>query len=221
MLGATVMPHAIYLHSALARDRHRADGLPDNPDAADAAHTRRLIRATRWDVTWSLLVAGGVNIAMLLLAAASLRGVVGTESIEGAHAAIKAALGPSIAAVFAIGLLASGLAATSVGAYAGAVIMGGLIKRRIPLFARRVVTLIPALILLAVGVNPTWALVISQVVLSLGIPFALVPLVRMTGSRALMGRFANAARTQAIAWIVVALIVALNVALIVMTVIGG
>jgi manganese transport protein len=221
MLGATVMPHAIYLHSALARDRHRADGLPDNPDAADAAHTTRLIRATRWDVVWSLLVAGGVNVAMLLLAAASLRGVPGTESIEGAHAAIKAALGPGVAVVFAIGLLASGLAATSVGAYAGAVVMGGLIRRRIPLFARRVVTLIPALILLGVGVNPTWALVVSQVVLSLGIPFALVPLVRLTGSRALMGRFANATRTQGTAWLVVTLIVALNVALIVITATGG
>lgn len=221
MLGATVMPHAIYLHSALARDRHRADGLPDNPDAADTAHTTRLIRATRWDVGWSLMVAGGVNIAMLLLAAASLRGVPGTASIEGAHAAISAALGPGIAVVFAVGLLASGLAATSVGAYAGAVVMGGLIRRRIPLFVRRVVTLIPALILLGVGVNPTWALVMSQVVLSLGIPFALIPLVRLTGSRTIMGRFVNPRALQAVAWIVVALIVALNVALIAITVTGG
>jgi manganese transport protein len=220
MLGATVMPHAIYLHSALARDRHRPQGVPAAPSAEHHALTRRLLRANRWDVTVSLVIAGSVNIAMLLLAASSLRGVAGTDTIEGAHAAIEAALGPSIAVIFAIGLLASGLAATSVGAYAGAVIMGGLLHRRIPLLVRRIVTLIPALALLAVGVNPTWALVMSQVVLSLGIPFALIPLVRLTGSATIMGGFANRTTTQVLAWSVVALIVALNVALVVITFTG-
>lgn len=217
MLGATVMPHAIYLHSALARDRHRSQGMPDAPVEANHDHTRRLLRANRWDVGVSLVIAGTVNIAMLLLAAASLRGVAGTDTIEGAHAAIESALGPGIAVIFAVGLLASGLAATSVGAYAGAVIMGGLIHRRIPLLTRRLVTLIPALILLAIGTNPTRALVMSQVVLSLGIPFALIPLVRLTGSRSVMGLFVNPRPTQAIAWLVVAAIVALNVALVVIT----
>ncbi|WP_430866952.1 Nramp family divalent metal transporter [Demequina aurantiaca] len=217
MLGATVMPHAIYLHSALSRDRHRPLGVPDAPVERDHALTRRLLRANRWDVGVSLVIAGTVNIAMLLLAAASLRGVAGTDTIEGAHAAIQTALGPGIAVIFAVGLLASGLAATSVGAYAGAVIMDGLIQKRIPLLTRRVVTLIPALILLAVGTNPTWALVMSQVVLSLGIPFALIPLVKLTGSRELMGRFVNPRTTQGIAWLVVVLIVALNVALVVIT----
>ncbi len=220
MLGATVMPHAIYLHSALARDRHRPQGVPEEPVHEDHQLTRRLLKANRWDVGVSLIIAGSVNIAMLLLAAASLRGVAGTDTIEGAHAAIQSALGPGIAIIFAVGLLASGLAATSVGAYAGAVIMGGLIQKRIPLLVRRLVTLIPALILLALGANPTWALVMSQVVLSLGIPFALIPLVRLTGSRAVMGRFVNPRATQAIAWTVVALIVALNVALVVITFAG-
>jgi len=214
MLGATVMPHAIYLHSALARDRHRPAGVPTSPAQKDHAHTRRLLRANRWDVAISLVIAGSVNIAMLLLAAASLRGVSGTDTIEGAHAAIGVALGPAIAVIFAVGLLASGLAATSVGAYAGAVIMDGLIERRIPLLTRRIVTLIPALMLLALGANPTWSLVMSQVVLSLGIPFALIPLVRLTGSRSVMGGFVNPRAVQSIAWVIVALIVALNFALI-------
>ena len=210
MLGATVMPHAIYVHSALARDRHghQPDELP------------RLLSATRWDVTASMIVAGAVNIAMLLLAAASLQEATGTDSIEGAHAAISSTLGPLVGTLFAIGLLASGLASTSVGCYAGATIMSGLLKVRVPMLARRAITLIPALVILATDVNPTWALVISQVVLSLGIPFALAPLVKLSGDRALMGRYTNKPALQIVAWIVVALIVALNVALIVLT-LGG
>ncbi len=213
MLGATVMPHAIYLHSALARDRHRA--------TADTRATPRLLRATRHDVAWSMLAAGSVNIAMLLLAAASLRGVEGTESIEGAYAALEKGLGPTIAIIFGVGLLFSGLAATSVGAHAGAVIMEGLLLKRIPLLARRAVTLIPALIILTVGMDPTWALVLSQVVLSLGIPFALVPLVKLTASKGLLGVYANRPITNGIAWVVAALIATLNLVLIVITLTGG
>ncbi|MBF4513858.1 Nramp family divalent metal transporter [Plantibacter sp. VKM Ac-2885] len=212
MLGATVMPHAIYLHSSLSRDRHSVQ-------TSDGA-IRRLIVATRWDVAAALVLAGAVNIAMLLLAAASLGGVEGTDSIEGAHAAITAALGPVIGVIFAIGLLASGLASTSVGAYAGAAIMGGLLKVRIPLLARRVITLIPALVILAAGIDPTTALVLSQVFLSLGIPFALIPLVRYTGDRRIMGVHVDQLATRVFAWIVVALIVTLNVALIVLTFFG-
>ena len=210
MLGATVMPHAIYLHSALARDRHGSSTSP----------LPRLLRATRLDVGWSMLAAGGVNIAMLLLAAASLRGVPGTDSIEGAHAALASQLGPVIATVFAVGLLASGLAATSVGAHAGAVIMDGLLLRRIPLITRRAVTLIPALLLLFAGVDPTWALVMSQVVLSLGIPFALIPLVRFTSLRSLLGAYVNRRTTIVAAVTVAVLIVALNAALVVITIAG-
>jgi manganese transport protein len=162
-----------------------------------------------------------VNIAMLLLAAASLSGVEGTDSIQGAHAAIGQTLGPVVAALFGIGLLASGLASTSVGCYAGSAIMEGLLKVRIPLLARRVITLIPALALLASGVDPTWALVLSQVLLSLGIPFALIPLVVLSSDRGLMGGFANARWLRVVAWVVVVLIVSLNIALIVLTVTGA
>lgn len=209
MLGATVMPHVIYLHSSLSRDRHGA--------GHDAPRLRHLLHVTKWDVALSLVIAGSVNIAMLLLAAGSLRGVGGTDSIEGAHGAIESALGPVIAAAFAVGLLASGLASTSVGCYAGAAIMGGLLHRRIPVWIRRSITLIPALVILGAGANPTWALVISQVVLSLGIPFAAIPLVRLTSDRAVMGEHVNSRPTQVVAWTVVALIVALNIALLALT----
>ncbi|MGW8565031.1 Nramp family divalent metal transporter [Isoptericola sp. NPDC055881] len=232
MLGATVMPHAIYLHSSLARDRVRhdarvrqqhllaagaADGDAVEPGPPSTATVRRLLTATRWDVVAALVLAGGVNIAMLLLAAANLPGRAGTDSIEGAHAAIEASLGPTVAVLFGVGLLASGLASTSVGAYAGAEIMAGLLRVRVSLLARRLVTLVPAIILLATGVSPTWLLVVSQVVLSFGIPFAMVPLVRITRDAGLLGGFRNGVATQAAAWAVAAVIVALNVALLWLT----
>lgn len=213
MLGATVMPHAIYLHSALARDRH---GVSSEP-----GRIRTLLRATRLDVVLALVIAGAVNIAMLLVAASSLRGVDGTDTIQGAHAAISAALGPFVGVVFAIGLLASGLASASVGSYAGATIMGGLLKVRVPLIARRVVTLIPAVVVLALGVDPTWALVLSQVFLSLGIPFAMIPLLRLTGSRAVMGESADPLWVRLVGGTVAALVVVLNLALVVLTVAGS
>ena len=212
MLGATVMPHAIYLHSALARDRH---GFSEDPVVRT-----RLIRATRLDVAGALLLAGIVNIAMLLLAATSLRGVEGTDTIAGAHAAVTSALGPVIGVVFAVGLLASGLASTSVGCYAGATIMGGLLKVRIPLLVRRTVTLIPALLVLGAGIEPTLALVLSQVLLSFGIPFALIPLIRLTGSRKVMGIHADSAALRIAGWTSATLIVGLNCVLIVLTLLG-
>ncbi|MFF1633358.1 Nramp family divalent metal transporter [Leifsonia sp. NPDC058248] len=213
MLGATVMPHAIYLHSALSRDRH-------GKAATTPTGINRLLRATKIDVLAALALAGAVNIAMLLLAAASLGGASGTDTIAGAHAAISEALGPVIGVVFAVGLLASGLASTSVGSYAGATIMAGLLKMRIPLLTRRVVTLIPALVILAVGVEPTWALVISQVFLSLGIPFAMIPLLRLTGSRAVMGDRVDGRWMRVLGFVIATLVVVLNVALVVLTVSG-
>ncbi|WP_295122942.1 Nramp family divalent metal transporter [uncultured Leifsonia sp.] len=212
MLGATVMPHAIYLHSALARDRHGATG--------DTGRVRTLLRATRLDVVLALVLAGAVNIAMLLLAASALPGVAGTDTIEGAHAAIGAALGPVVAAVFAIGLLASGLASASVGSYAGATIMSGLLHMRVPLLVRRVVTLIPAVVILALGVDPTWALVLSQVLLSLGIPFAMIPLLRLTGSRQVMGAQADRVWVRWVGAGVAGLVIVLNLALVVLTVVS-
>lgn len=256
MLGATVMPHAIYLHSSLARDRVRHDarvqrrhalaagsgerdgGVLDGgagdgvvveaatgddvavPGPPSPPVVRRLLAATRWDVVAALVLAGSVNIAMLLLAAANLPGRTGTDSIEGAHAAIESSLGPAVAVLFGVGLLASGLASTSVGAYAGAEIMSGLLHVRVSLLTRRLVTLVPAIVLLATGVSPTWLLVVSQVVLSFGIPFAMVPLVRITRDAGLLGGFRNGLATQVAAWAVAAVIVALNVALLWLTFTG-
>ncbi len=212
ILGATVMPHAIYVHSALARDRHgRGDGEPA---------TTRLLRITRWDVVIALTLAGLVNIGMLLLAATNLRGGPGVDTIEGAHAAIQAALGPVIAVVFSIGLLASGLASTSVGSYAGATIMSGLLRRRIPIVIRRIITLIPALALLGFGADPTAVLVISQVVLSFGIPFALIPLLRLTNDATVMGPFVNRTAVTILLVVAVVLVIGLNIALLVLAVTG-
>ncbi len=212
ILGATVMPHAIYAHSALTRDRFGS--VPAGPQR------RRLLRATRVDVTIALGVAGTVNVVILLLAASTLPGVTGAGTLQGAHAAISAALGPVVATLFAVGLLASGLASTSVGAYAGAEIMHGLLHARVPLLARRLVTLVPALLLLALGVDPTLALVLSQVALSFGIPFALIPLVRFTARRSLLGDVVNRWWTTALAALAAAILVTLNLTLIALLVAG-
>ena len=217
MLGATVMPHAIYVHSALSRDRHRPNPHLHVPSPA----ITRLVKATRLDVVVALAIAGVVNIGMLLLAASTLGGVAGTDTIEGAHAAITASLGPIIGVVFAVGLLASGLASTSVGCYAGGTIMQGLLKIRIPLMVRRVVTLIPAVVLLSVGFDPTWGLILSQVVLSFGIPFVLIPLVVLTSDKALMGRFADGLPLRIAGIVSVMLVVALNVILLWLTLTGA
>ena len=157
---------------------------------------------------------------MLLVAATNLQGITDTDSIEGAYAAVQTTLGPTIAVFFAVGLLASGLASTSVGAYAGAMIMQGLLHRSYPLLLRRLVTLIPALVILAIGIDPSRALVLSQVVLSFGIPFALIPLIRLTGNRDLMGDDVNHPVTTALGWLVAVIITVLNVVLIYLTVTG-
>lgn len=206
MLGATVMPHAVYLHSALTRDRFGK--------IEPGVLRQRLISATRTDVVLAMLLAGAVNISMLLLAASGLRGLEDVDSIEGAHAAISGMLGPVIGTLFAIGLLASGLASTSVGSYAGAVIMEGLLSRRMNPFLRRSITLVPALLILAIGADPTTVLVISQVVLSFGLPFVLIPLMRLTSNTTLMGVDVNRIGVKTAGWIIIAAIVALNVVLI-------
>jgi len=215
ILGATIMPHAIYAHSALARDRFGSapvhpGGDPEPPTRTPIA---RLLTATRWDVTLAMVIAGAVNLGMLLLAAATLAGVSGTDSLEGAHAAISAQLGPLIGTLFAVGLLASGLASTAVGAYAGAEIMRGLLRVRIAMPVRRLITLIPALLILGLDVDPTFALVLSQVALSFGIPFALIPLVALTARRRTLGRYANRPWTTIAGIVAAALLIALNAAL--------
>jgi manganese transport protein len=210
MLGATIMPHAVYLHSALVRDRH---------GKADPGCAESTLRAIRLDVVSAMLVAGTVNVGMLLLAASTLFGLP-VDGLQQAHAAVGSVLGPVVATMFALALLASGLASTSVGGYAGAVIMDGLLHRRIPLLARRLITAVPALILLAAGLDPTRLLIISQVVLSFGIPFALVPLVRIAGDRSLMALVPSRRGTIALAWLVVGVVVSFNAALIVLLALG-
>jgi manganese transport protein len=210
ILGATVMPHAVYMHSGLVLDRH---GHPE-----PGPERRWLLRVTRVDVVLAMAVAGTVNAAMLLVAAINLQGHQETGSIDGAYAAIHDTLGMTIAALFAVGLLASGLASSSVGAYAGAMIMQGLIHRSVPMLARRLVTLCPAVAILALGLDPTRALVLSQVVLSFGIPFAVLPLVRLTSNRDLMGHDANHPVTTVVGWSVGVMITLLNVVLIWLTV---
>lgn len=212
MLGATVMPHAIYLHSGLVVDRF---GPP-----SDGASTRRILWAARWDVVLSLALAGTVNIAMLVLAAEALPGIPGTDTIDGAQAAIQRASGPVVGTLFAIGLLVSGLASASVGAHAGASLLADLLRVRIPLLVQRLVTLVPALVVLALGVDPTAALVASQVVLSLGIPFALVPLVVLSRRRAVMGEFTLGAPMTALAALAAAAIIVIDAALVALTAAG-
>jgi manganese transport protein len=211
MLGATVMPHAVYLHSALVRDRH---------GVADVGCALPVLKGIRADVTAAMMLAGSVNVGMLLLAAGTLPGLQ-IDGLRAAHAAIASQLGGWIGLVFALGLLASGLASTSVGGYAGAVIMDGLLQRRVPLLARRLVTAVPALILLAAGIEPTKALIISQVILSFGIPFALIPLVRIAGNASAMRLVPTRRATIAVAWLVIVVVSALNLILIALTVVAG
>ena len=212
MLGATVMPHAIYLHSTLVNDHYSAG--QKKPDI------KTLLHGSKVDVVWALLLAGTVNLALLILAANSLYGVTGTDSIEGAQHAIAAALGPVVGTIFSIGLLASSLSSTSVGTYAGAEIMHGLLRIKAPMWAFRVVTLVPALVVLWFAKNPTEALIIGQVVLSIGIPFAIIPLMKYTHDRSLMGDYVDGPVKFAINMIVVSLIVALNVILVFLTLSG-
>jgi manganese transport protein len=212
MLGATVMPHAIWLHAALTQGRY----IRRTPEQRSA-----LLRSQRVDVVTAMTIAGLVNLAMLVIAAQVLSdGPEPVDTIEGAHAGLGDALGPAAALLFALALLASGLAATSVGTYSGQVVMEGFLRRRVPLLLRRLITVVPALVVLALGVDPTRALVLSQVVLSFGVPFALVPLVLLTRRPALMGQLANRPVTTLIATVVAALIIALNVVLIVSVVTG-
>jgi manganese transport protein len=203
ILGATVMPHAIYLHSAL---------IPQGIELASARQRRFALRTQRADVLTAMGLAGLVNAAMLLIAAALFHGSgqTGTDTLAGAHAGIGAVLDGSAALVFALALLASGFASAGVGTYAGQVVMQGFIRRRIPLLMRRVLTLSPALIVLALGVDPTRALVLSQVVLSFGIPFALVPLLLLTARRNVMGALVNRRVTTVVAALVAGVIIGLN-----------
>jgi manganese transport protein len=210
ILGATVMPHVIYLHSALTQNRIRP---------RDDSEKQKLLRFQRVDVFIAMGIAGLVNMSMLIVAATLFHGSVlqNVDTIEGAFDGFKQVVGPSAAIAFGLALLASGFASSSVGTYAGQVVMQGFINRRIPLLVRRLITMLPALVVLALGVNLTQSLVISQVVLSFGIPFALVPLVLLTSKPEIMGTLVNRKVTTISASIVAAMIIALNVFLLYQT----
>lgn len=211
ILGATVMPHVIYLHSALTQDR-----VP----AHDGNEVRELLRFERLDVVIAMSLAGLVNASMLIVSATLFHGRAAVETIEQAHAGFETVLGGGAALAFAVALLASGASSSSVGTYAGQVVMQGFIRRSIPLTLRRLITMAPALVVVGVGFDPTRALVISQVVLSFGIPFALVPLVVLTARREVMGEFVNGRALTAAAALVAALVSCLNLFLLVRTVFG-
>ena len=213
IIGATVMPHVVYLHSALTQ--HRI--VPENDD-----ERRELMRFQRVDVMVALGFAGLINLTMLIVAAELFfnSGATSIGSIEEAHAGLGTLLGGGAALAFAVALLASGLSSSSVGTYAGQVVMQGFINLRIPLFLRRAITMAPALVVLAIGVNTTDALVLSQVVLSFGIPFALVPMIILTRRRDVMGALVNAKRTTIAASLAATVIISLNVFLLQQTFFG-
>jgi manganese transport protein len=210
ILGATVMPHVIWLHSALTQGRIR----PQNSEQA-----RRLMRLTKVDVVIAMAIAGVINMAMLVMAASTFfkSGRHDVQSLEGAHETLVPLLGGAASALFAIALLFSGLSSSAIGTLAGQVVMQGFIRRRIPIVVRRLVTMAPAFVVIGAGADPSRTLVISQVVLSFGIPFALVPLVRFTAKRELMGSLVNHRATTIAACLVAGLIIALNVFLLVQT----
>jgi len=213
ILGATVMPHVIYLHSALTQNRV----VPENDEEA-----RRLYRYTKVDVVIAMTIAGLINMAMLVMAASVFfkSGIHNVDSLETAHKTLEPILGGASSTLFALALLASGLSSSTVGTLSGQVVMQGFIERKIPIFLRRLVTMLPALIVAGIGLDPTRTLVISQVVLSFGIPFALIPLVYFTSRKDLMGVLVNRRATTAIAVLVAALISALNVFLLGQTFLG-
>jgi manganese transport protein len=193
IIGATMMPHVIYLHSALTQSR-----MP----VRNEGERRRVLRFERVDVIVALGLAGVINIAMLAVAAKLFHtpGLSGLSTIPQAHHELGRLVGGGAALAFAVALLASGASSSSVGTYAGQVVMAGFINIRIPLAVRRAITMIPALVVLAAGMNPTSALVLSQVVLSFGIPFAVIPLVSLTGRRDVMGNYVNRGLTSVLAW---------------------
>src|ERR671934_3026348 len=210
ILGATVMPHVIYLHSALTQQRI----VPQNDQEA-----RTLYNYTRIDVLIAMSLAGLINVAMLVIAASVFfkSGLTNVESLEGAHRTLEPILGGASSVLFALALTASGLSSSTVGTLSGQVVMQGFIRRRIPILVRRLVTMLPAFVVIGLGLDPSRTLVISQVVLSFGIPFALIPLVMFTSRREVMGVLVNKKSTVVAAAIVAALISGLNVFLLAQT----
>ena len=210
ILGATVMPHVIYLHSALTQDRL----VPETDEDA-----KTLLRYTRIDVVIAMSIAGLINVAMLVMAASTFfqKGLLDVDSLEGAHKTLEPILGGASSVLFALALLASGLSSSAVGTLSGQVVMQGFIRRQIPLMVRRLVTMLPAFVVIAIGVDPSRTLVLSQVVLSFGIPFALVPLVYFTARRDIMGTLVNRRITTVAASVIATVIIGLNIFLLAQT----
>lgn len=214
ILGATVMPHVIYLHSALTQNRI----VTKTPD-----HQRRLFRFELIDIVIAMVIAGAVNAAMLIMAASTFyqSGLSHIASIEEAHRTLEPLVGPAASALFGISLLVSGLASTTVGTMAGQMVMQGYLHRHIPLWVRRAVTMLPSLIIVAIGLDTTSVLVLSQVVLSFGIPFALIPLIVYTARPDIMGKtLVNRRPTTILAWLISTLIIGLNIFLLWETFVG-
>ena len=214
ILGATVMPHAIYLHSALMQSRIVV---------REPGKLRRLLRFEITDVSIAMGIAGLINMAMLVMAAATFfsKGITSMGSLEEAHKTLEPLLGKAASWVFGVSLLASGLSSSTVGTMAGQVIMQGFVQRRIPAWIRRLATMVPSLVVIAIGLDPSRTLVVSQVVLSFGLPFAIIPLVMFTRRKDLMGVLVNKPLTTALAVCAAALIVGLNLYLLYQTFFGG
>jgi manganese transport protein len=214
ILGATVMPHAIFLHSALTQGRIVV---------RDEGQLKRLFRFEIADVVIAMGIASFVNAAMLIMAASTFHesGFAHVATIEEAHRTLEPLLGKAAEWVFAISLLVAGLSSSTVGTSAGQIIMQGFLERHIPVWARRLITIAPSLLVIGLGLDPTRTLVLSQVVLSFGLPFAVVPLVLFTSDRGLMGPLTNRRATTAAAWAIAAVIIALNMYLLYDTLFGA
>jgi manganese transport protein len=208
-----VMPHVVYLHSALQKNRVRP---------TDKREGQTLLKYNRWDVFIGLGLAGLVNLSMLCIAAALFHhpGLTGVSDLGPIHSHLGTLVGGGAALAFGVALIASGLSSSSVGTYAGQIVMAGFMDWKIPLFLRRALTMIPSLLILALAVNTTNALVYSQIVLSFGIPFALIPLILLTRKQEVMGEMVNRVRTSNIMWAVTAVITGLNLYLLYDTITG-
>lgn len=212
ILGATVMPHAIYLHSALTQRR---------VVAKTDAHRKKIFRFEMVDIVIAMIIAGAINASMLVVAAALFfKNGLRVEDLDVSYAQFGHLIGPFAAILFGVGLLAAGLSSSSVGTMSGDIVMQGFIKKRIPIYLRRAITMIPPLAIIILGVNATFALVISQVFLSFGIAFALVPLIMFTSNHDLMGNLVNRRVTTIVSWIIAILIIALNLFLLYQTIFG-
>jgi manganese transport protein len=214
ILGATVMPHAIFLHSALTQDRIVTK---------DPKQMKRLYRFEIVDVLIAMGLASLINLAMLVMAASTFfnKGITTVGTIQEAHRTLEPLLGPAAGWIFAISLLAAGLSSTSVGTMAGQVIMQGFLRKQIPVWVRRLITIVPSLLVIISGLEPTRTLVISQVVLSFGLPFAVIPLVMFTRRKDIMGSLVNSRLVTTLASCVAVLIVGLNIYLLYQTLRGG